>query len=126
MPNILLEYTTNVSDSIEYPKLFTAIHSVLHETAGIRLDNCKSRAIKIDEFYIGDGHPSNAFVQLSISFVAGRSAEIKAGVGDQCLAILKEYYEYSVARLDVQITVEICDIRREAYFKYPEGTFTPQ
>lgn len=126
MPNILLEYTSNVSDSFEYPKLFTEIHSVLHETAGIRLDNCKSRAIKLDEFTIGDGHPSNAFVQLSISFLAGRSAEIKTSVGDQCLTILKQYYEYSVARLDVQITVEICDILREAYFKYPEGTFTPQ
>lgn len=126
MPNILLEYTSNVSDSIEYSKLFTAVHNVLHETAGIRLDNCKSRATKIDEFYIGDGHPSNAFVQLSIRFLAGRSGEVKTRVGNECLAILKQFYEKSLARLDLQVTVEVCDIQREAYFKYPEGTFTPQ
>jgi len=126
VPNILLETTSNLPDSVEFPKLFAAIHHVLHETAGIRLDNCKSRVTKFDQFYIGDGHPSNAFVQLSIRFVEGRSSEIKIDVGNQCLALLKQFYHQSVARLDLQVTVEIGDIHLEEYFKYPEGTFTPQ
>ncbi len=126
MPNIRLEYTSNISESINFSELFSSIHSALHETAGIRLDNCKSRATRIDEFYIGDGHPSNAFVQLSIRFVEGRSSETKTKVGNQCLALLKQFYQKSVARMDLQATVEICDIHLEEYFKYPEGTFTTQ
>ncbi len=126
MPNILLEYTTNVSEIIDYESLFIEIHRVLHELGGIKLDNCKSRVSAIEQYHIGDGHPSNAFVQMSISFIAGRSDELKQQVGNACLACLKQFYTRSMEKLDLQITVELIDIRREDYFKYPEGTLTPQ
>jgi len=126
MPNILLEYTSNVSESIDFSELFTDIHKVLHEVGGINLDNCKSRASEVAYYHIGDGHPSNAFIQLSVAFLVGRSKDIKQQIGSECLACLKRFYEKSLARLDLQITVELADIQRENYFKYPEGTFTVQ
>jgi len=126
MPNIVLEYTSNVTEAIDFAMLFASIHQILHETGGIKLDNCKSRAIAIEQYHIGDGHPSNAFVQLSIAFLAGRRNDVKQQLGDACLAQLKRFYAKSRSRLDLQITVEITDIQRENYFKYPEGTFTEQ
>ena len=126
MPIITLEYTSNLPDRVDFTDLFSRIHRVLHETGGIRLDNCKSRARQVDEYYIGDGHPLNAFAQLTVRFVEGRSDEVKARIGERCLEILKQAYPVSVARLDVQITVEVGDIRLAGYFKYPEGTFTRQ
>lgn len=126
MPNIVLEYSSNISEAIDFADLFTAIHQVMHEVGSINLDNCKSRAVAIEKFHIGDGHPSNAFVQLSVAFLAGRSNEVKQRIGKACLAQLKQFYEKSMARLDLQITVEIIDIQLENYFKYPEGTFTVQ
>ena len=126
MPNIVLEYTSNVSEAIDFKDLFSSIHQVLHEVGGIKLDNCKSRAVEIGVFHIGDGHPSNAFVQLSVAFLAGRSKETKRQIGNDCLTQLKRFYEKSMARLDLQITVEISDIQPLEYFKYPEGTFTVQ
>jgi 5-carboxymethyl-2-hydroxymuconate isomerase len=126
VPNIVLEYSSNVSEVIDFTELFALIHKVMHEVGSIKLDNCKSRVVEMDKFYIGDGHPSNAFVQLSVAFLAGRSNETKQKVGNACLAQLKQFYEKSMARLDLQITVEIADIQRENYFKYPEGTFTVQ
>lgn len=126
MPNILLEYTSNVTDPVDFSDLFSAIHQVLHDTAGIHLDNCKSRARRIDHYYIGDGHPSNAFVQLNISFVAGRSDAIKQALGEQSLKLLMQFYQKSMSRLDLQITVQIADIQLAEYFKYPEGSLTPQ
>ena len=126
MPNIVLEYTSNVPEAIDFSELFSDIHKILHERGGINLDNCKSRAIEINDYHIGDGHPSNAFVQLSIAFLAGRGDEIKQQIGEQSLACLKRFYAKSMARYDLQITVELADIQRENYFKYPEGTFTEQ
>ena len=126
VPNILLEYTDNVSEVIDYQSLFTEIHTILHEVGGINPGNCKSRALAMGEFRIGDGDPANAFVQLSLCFVAGRSAEVKQAIGEQSLACLKRFYAISMEKLDLQITVELIDIRREDYFKYPEGTLTPQ
>ena len=126
MPNIVLEYSSNVSETIDFAEFFTSIHQVMHEVGSIKLDNCKSRAVEIEKFHIGDGHPSNAFVQLSVAFLAGRSNQTKQKIGDACLALLKQFYQNSIARLDLQMTVEIADIQRENYFKYPEGTFTVQ
>ena len=126
MPNIVLEYSSNVSEAIDFADLFAAIQKIMHEVGSINLDNCKSRAVEMERFHIGDGHPSNAFVQLSVAFLAGRSSDTKQQIGNACLAQLKQFYEKSIARLDLQITVEITDIQRDNYFKYPEGTFTVQ
>lgn len=126
MPQIVLEYSSNVLERTGFANLFSTIHDLLHQQAGIKLDNCKSRAVVQDEFYIGDGHPSNAFVHLDIRFIEGRSDEVKQRVGIESLNRLKQFYEKSLARLDVQITVEVSDIKRISYFKFPEGTLTIQ
>ncbi|MCP4186342.1 MAG: 5-carboxymethyl-2-hydroxymuconate Delta-isomerase [Gammaproteobacteria bacterium] len=126
MPNILLEFTPNVLDPVDFKELFYEIHKILHEQGGIKLDSCKSRVSAVEHYHIGDGHPSNAFVQLTIALIAGRSAEVKQRIGNTCLAQLKLSYAKSMARLDLQITVEIVDIKPEEYFKYPEGSLTPQ
>lgn len=126
MPQIVLEYSSNVLEQTGFAPLFVGIHEILHERAGIRLDNCKSRALRRDEFYIGDGHPSNAFVHLDIRFIEGRSEDVKQSVGTASLKRLKQFFEKSMARLDLQITVELGDIQRSSYFKFPEGTLTAQ
>ncbi len=126
MPNIQLEITPNILDSIDFKELFSAIHKILYEQGGIKLDNCKSRVSAVEHYHIGDGNPSKAFVQLTISIIAGRSAELKQRIGNACLAQLKLSYAESIACLDLQITVEIVDIKPEEYFKHPEGSLTPQ
>ncbi|MCP3688959.1 MAG: 5-carboxymethyl-2-hydroxymuconate Delta-isomerase [Gammaproteobacteria bacterium] len=126
MPNLLLELTPNVLDDVDFSELFSEIHKILHEQGGIKIDNCKSRVSTVEHYYIGDGHPSNAFVQLTIGLIAGRSAEVKQGIGNACLAQLKHSYAKSKARLDLQVTVGIIDINPAEYFKYPEGSLTPQ
>ncbi len=126
MPQIVLEYSANVLEQAEFSHLFFDIHEILHEQASIKLDNCKSRALRRDEYHIGDGHPSNAFVHLDIRFIEGRSEAVKHSVGIASLNRLKQFFEKSMARLDLQITVELGDIKRSSYFKFPEGTLTVQ
>ncbi|MCP4487985.1 MAG: 5-carboxymethyl-2-hydroxymuconate Delta-isomerase [Gammaproteobacteria bacterium] len=126
VPNILLEFTQNILDPVDFKDLFSEIHKILHEQGGIKLDNCKSRAAAVEHYHIGDGHPSNAFVQLTLHFIAGRSLEAKQRIGTACLAQLKHSYAKSMARLDLQVTVEIVDINPDEYFKYPEDSLTPQ
>ncbi len=126
MPNLRLELTPNILDQVDFSELFAEIHKILHEQGGIKLDNCKSRVSTLEHYYIGDGHPSNAFVQLTLHLIAGRSLEVKQRIGNACLAQLKHSFSTSMARLDLQVTVEIVDINSDEYFKYPEGSLTPQ
>ncbi|MBT3392364.1 MAG: 5-carboxymethyl-2-hydroxymuconate Delta-isomerase [Chloroflexi bacterium] len=122
MPHLILEYTNNISQAIDTQKIFAPLHQIIAETAGIRIENCKSRAILLNDYYIADGTPLQAFAHLSVRFLEGRSSEIRQSIGQQCLQILRGYFGDAPKELDLQLTVEIGDIQRQSYFKFPNGT----
>ncbi len=126
MPQIHLEYSVNCQSDKTCAILFKQIHHTLAFVGGIRIDNCKSRAICHQEFFIADGDPRHAFAHLSIRFVEGRSEAIKEQIGIDCLEHLKQFFEKQVQNLKLQLTVEIQDIHLSNYHKYPEGTLTKQ
>lgn len=121
MPHLTLEYTKNMEQEIDFDDLFPRLHQALVDVAAIPIGNCKSRASRLDNYYVADGSPQHAFVHLAIRFMEGRSAELKRNIGRGCLAVLEELC-CSPAGLELQITVEIQDIVRTTYFKLPEGT----
>ena len=125
MPHLTLEYTANLSAPNDLEALFRRLHGILHQQGGIRLENCKSRARKVDQFCIADGDKHGAFVHLEIRFMAGRSAGVKQSIGEAALATLLESFQADDPD-SLQITVEIRDIEQQSYFKHPEGTLTPQ
>ena len=126
MPQIVLEYSSNLPAVSDFRGLFGDIHQTLQDVAGIRLDNCKSRARVSDDYFIGNGEANNAFVHLQIRFIEGRTPAVKQAVGEQCLTMLKQCYRESMATMELQITIEVDDLLRDFYFKHPGGSLTPQ
>ncbi len=126
MPQITLEYTDNCSDCEGFHDLFYAIHKVLNNVGGIDLNNCKSRALVLSNYYIADGNPTHGMVHLSIRFVEGRSEKVRQGIGAQCLELLKRHFAEDLDRLTLQLTVELGDIQLAHYHKHPPGTLTKQ
>jgi 5-carboxymethyl-2-hydroxymuconate isomerase len=118
----MLEYTANIKQEIDLADLLVQLHLVLVDVGGIPLGNCKSRAIRLDDFHIAGGEARHAFVHLTIRFLEGRSTELKQQIGRQSLGILEKSFAPSFTEFDLQITVEIKDIERATYFKIPEGT----
>ena len=126
MPQIVLEYSSNLPDNLNFKDLFGELHFVLQDVAGIRLDNCKSRTRVAENYFIGDGNARNAFAHLQVRFIEGRTVAVKQAVGERCLDILKQYYGESILATELQLTVEVDDLQRDFYFKHPEGSLTPQ
>jgi 5-carboxymethyl-2-hydroxymuconate isomerase len=126
MPHLVLEYSASIDCPPDLPVLFARLHEVLAETGGIRRDNCKSRARPADPFLVGSGSEADAFVHLDIRFLQGRSSAVKQALGQQLLNLPQKWFQHSSDRLRLQTTLEIQDIRRASYCKYPEGTLTPQ
>jgi 5-carboxymethyl-2-hydroxymuconate isomerase len=124
MPHLTLEYTSNLSQTIDVGELFPKLHQILADVGGISIHNCKSRAVRLDTYYIGKGGTQNAFIHLDIRFLEGRSLELKQRIGQQSLSWLKEFFAPSLAELELQVTVEIVDIQSQTYFKIPEGSLT--
>ena len=49
MPNIVFEYSSNVSEAIDFTDLFSSIHQVMHELASIHLDIQRENHFKYPE-----------------------------------------------------------------------------
>lgn len=121
MPHLTLEYTNNLCPIANFNEIFGQLHRVLAEVGGIPLGNCKSRAIRLDDYFVGEGSARQAFVHLTIRFLAGRSTELRRQISRQSLAVLQAHLA-PPAELDLQLTVEIQEIERATYAKFPEGT----
>ena len=121
MPQITLEYTGNL-EAPDFQATFSELHRILTDAGGVRLDNCKSRALRRDDFFVGDGADRHAFVHLTLRLLAGRDPNWKRDVGQKFLDVLIRAFRQDIEHKDVQITVTIEDIVRATYFKYPEGT----
>ena len=122
MPHITLEYTSNLSENPPTPELLLSIHGLLNAVAGIRPENCKSRWREVKGWVVGQGDPAAAFVHLDLRFLEGRPMEVQQAVGEGALEILKKHFHPGAQGVDLQITVEIREIRKAAYFKFPPGT----
>ena len=78
MPNVVVEYSANISAEADIPGLCrtiaeTIIAAELVPTAGIRV-----RACRYDDYFIADGKPEYAFVSLTAKLAQGRpEAEVR-------------------------------------------------
>jgi 5-carboxymethyl-2-hydroxymuconate isomerase len=122
MPHLTLEYTSNLDGNPPTPELLLAIHTLLEAVAGIRADNCKSRWHRLEDWVMGRGDSATAFVHLDLRFLEGRAPEVQQAVGEGALEILKAHFLAGARPMEIQITVEIREIRKATYFKHPPGT----
>ncbi|MFO8175609.1 MAG: hypothetical protein R6T96_15080 [Longimicrobiales bacterium] len=137
MPHLTLEYTANLAHSAPSRALLLSIHHLLNATAGIRVENCKSRWHRVEDWVAGSGEGDSAFVHLDLRFLEGRSLDLQQAVGEGALEILRSHFlpgprevgpegrDGGVSAVDLQITVEVGEIREATYFKFPGGTLGP-
>ena len=83
MPHLTLEYSANVPE-LDFVALFAELHAILSELGGVRVQNLKSRVVRTDAYYVGEGQPENAFVHLNVALLAGRSPQWKREIGAVC------------------------------------------
>ncbi len=119
MPHLTLEYTDNIQADINFEDLFSELHGVLVQFADIDINNCKSRAIKLDNYFISDGVNPDSFVHLSVRIFSGRSDELKKTIGEQLKNVLIDKFTNQSNKASPQITIEIQEINKEYYFKNP-------
>jgi 5-carboxymethyl-2-hydroxymuconate isomerase len=119
MPQLILEYTDNLKERMDFPVLFADLHQILVVVALASLDSCKSRAVKHEQYYVGDGNIRNAFVHVEVLLAEGRTIPVRQEVGKQILNVLEESFARSLKELNLQITVQVKEFPRNLYFKIP-------
>jgi 5-carboxymethyl-2-hydroxymuconate isomerase len=117
MPHLTLEYSSNITQEIDFQALFLELHQMVAEQGNTLVANCKSRAYRLDDYLVAGGEAGAAFVHLTIRLFAGKPLEARQRLGRESLRLLEAYYAPSLAELALQITVEIGDIEQATYFK---------
>jgi 5-carboxymethyl-2-hydroxymuconate isomerase len=118
VPHITLEYTANIDrPQAGYSNLFAALHRVLADTVGVDVANCKSRAIRLDTYRVGDGGAEDGFVHLEVRIFDGRPVKLRREVGQRCLAVLEDHFSQARQELNLQITVSVKEIEQKTYLK---------
>jgi 5-carboxymethyl-2-hydroxymuconate isomerase len=74
MPHIILEYSSNVVEP-DFSRLFKECHELLTGKLPTEMKNCKSRAVKCVNYYVGDGNADNGFVHVTLKIMPGRERD---------------------------------------------------
>ncbi len=118
MPHIILQTNRAREKPEETERFFRELHVLLHHTAGIKPEHCKSRMLPIAGHLIGDGQADQDFAHLEIRLLEGRTDEIKQKIGEQVLELLKKYFS-GEENGHMQLSVEVIDMQRSNYHKFP-------
>ena len=125
MPHLTLEYTGNLENRAPDSRLLLKLHGLLQAVGGIKIENCKSRWRRVDDWVAGTGQGESAFVHLNLRFLEGRRLNVQQAIGSGALDILRAHFTPAPEGVDLQITIEIQEIRGSTYFKDPPGTLGP-
>ena len=115
MPHIILEHTDNIHKT-DILDLFKSIQDILVKLAEVQSQNCKSRAIQLNNFHVESNNKNEGFVHMEINILEGRSEEIKTKIGRESLKVLKSFFKNDRLRNSIQCSLEIREMKRSNYF----------
>lgn len=115
MPQLVLEYSSNILEKNDILSIFPKFHAVLAQGLPINLSNCKSRAIESNLYYIGDGNPHHAFIHVDLKILPGRSDDTIKKVGERMMEILKNHFSGSLSKLQLQLSLSINELGKNHF-----------
>jgi 5-carboxymethyl-2-hydroxymuconate isomerase len=115
VPHCLLEHSANLLDAPDWTGLLREVNRTLADTGLFTAADIKSRVIRHETFVIGDGAPDQAFVTLNLQILGGRPDEVKAGLSEALLAVLKPAFPLTAGKMRLSLTVQISDLHRPSY-----------
>ena len=115
MPHCVFEYSANIADEPNWPQIMRKVHEGLILTGQFVAGDIKSRAIRHDNFQIGNGEQNQSFVTLNLQILDGRSDEFKREIAGMALEILVAAVPKSLAGQKCSVTVQVSEIHCASY-----------
>lgn len=117
MPQITLEYTTNLPKNLDFGPLLSNIHQLLQQLAQAELCACKSRILPCEHYHIGDGDPKHASVYLQIDLLSGRSDKARIALKQAALEALTTFFAQIAHHCCLQLAVKVSEMPIAYYAK---------
>ena len=116
MPQITVEFSSNLASGLRTDPLAADLHRAVAETVGSPIGNCKTRFVEQSRVVIGGGGADQAMLHIDLRILSGRSDAQKRALGEAALAAGERALD-KPEDVQVQLTVEVRDLDRDHYHK---------
>ncbi len=111
MPHLILEYTDNI-EPFAVQLLLGRLHEEIVATGAVNLKGLKSRAIRLTDYRLADGHERYAFVHVQMWIRDGRSLETKQEMARRAIAVLEETFGHRRQDGYLSLSVDIQEMAK--------------
>jgi len=119
MAHFIYEYSANLpADALDLPGLMEKMHGAAAASGVFPLSGMRSRAIRCEEFRVGDGNPDNGFVNLSMKVGAGRDLDTRMTIGRSLFDLLIEHLQPLFASRGLAVSFEMRELEEQVKFNH--------
>ncbi|MGW0828038.1 5-carboxymethyl-2-hydroxymuconate Delta-isomerase [Streptomyces sp. NPDC002845] len=110
MPQITIDRSPAL-DYVDWHEFVLALHSVVVEKAGARIEACKTRVVRTTDEVVGTEEEldRHAVVHVTLALLAGRSDETKAALTEAVLELLRKHIEPD-GWVTIHLSAEVRDL----------------
>ena len=110
MAHIQIEYSSNLRERIDVPRLLEAVHAAALDTGVFPIGGLRTRAYAAEHYRIADGHPDNGFVHAMLRVGHGRDVETRKRACDVIFAALCAQLADLFERIPLGLSLEMQEI----------------
>ncbi|MEK3933723.1 5-carboxymethyl-2-hydroxymuconate Delta-isomerase [Sporosarcina sp. FSL W7-1349] len=118
MPHFIVEYTDNLKEEANIPKLLEKIHEVMIARGSVfPIGGIRSRAIELHDYRVADGTEDDAFVHATLKIGAGRSEDVKKEACDALFEVIKDHFAPLMAKRFLALSMELYEFSEAGTYK---------
>jgi 5-carboxymethyl-2-hydroxymuconate isomerase len=110
LPHILIEYSANIRDRVDFPQFLAVLRGAAIETGVFPVGGIRIRAYEAAHYLIADGHPDNAFVHLMLRVGHGRDLDTRKRACEAIFAAACDHLAGLYERIPLGISLEMQEI----------------
>ena len=117
MPHLTVQYSQNLDHDVDMEEFCSVMSVAMQETGVFTLAGIRVRAHQMPNYYVADGHPKNAFVDMVLRMGEGRSDATKSEVGAFLKARAEAVFAPLLAEPFFALSLEIVTISKPFSWK---------
>lgn len=119
MAHFIYEYSANLpSEQLNLPALMEKMHAAAADSGVFPLAGLRSRAMRCEEFRVGDGNPENGFINLSMKVGRGRDLDTRMAIGQMLFDLMIEHLQPVFASRGLAVSFEMRELEELVKFNH--------
>jgi len=110
MPHVIVEYSSNLDETLDVDALLGALHQAVIDTGLADTAAIRTRAARREHYCIADRNPGNGFVQIAVRMREGRPKEALQKLGESVMDAAEKSLERAFASQPLALSLEIHEI----------------